>query len=288
MAIADIVSRVRSILYGSVIGEAPSIRIAASNASESVTGPKLTFNLDTSEGDYVQPGQVLSVRGANDSSTAFVLYVLSKSSDAITALNGYEGPSVTGSDSGDLDNLVFEQNPPVTEYSILKHIEQVFDSLLYPHIVKRSTATVAANVSDYQHEVPATVEKIVSAWQVISGEAVQIPFDLMRDVHTTVSSTGMLAYFGAFDGTTIYYTYEEKYDSADTLGEDLEYCVAIGAAALAAGSQVHESNMASASKDSQARGGRDVSASLWRDFITLRTSISEEQAEDYEYFEIVR
>lgn len=289
MALTDIVSRTREILYGSVIGEKPPIRIAASNANESTSGPKVTFTLDSGEGNKVKAGHILSTRGASALTGSYVLYVLSVATDTVTALNGYEGPSVTGSDSGDLDNMVFEQNAPVTEYSIIKHIEQITDSFLYPHVTKVAQASLTPDLSDYQNEIPAVVERIRSCWQVIGGEAVQLPFDLEKNLNSTLSSTGSLAYIGAIDGTTVYYTYDAKYLSSDTLGEDIEYLIALGAAALAAGGQVPESQMASASKDSQMRGQRDVSSTLWRDFITVRTSISEYQtADDLEYFEIYR
>lgn len=288
MTLASTVAQVRDILYGSVIGEKPAIRIAASDAAETGTSPKIIFTLDTSEGDHVRAGDVLSVRGGASAAASFVVYVLSKSSDTITALNAYQGTAVTGSDSGDLDNAVFEQNAPVTEYQIFNFVEQVYDSLLYPHVTKLNQRQITPDLSDYQNEIPAAVEKIRSAWQVISGEAIQIPFDLERNLDTTISSTGSLVYLGAIDGSTVYVVTEEKYTSSDTVPNEIEYCVAVGAAALAAGAQVHERSMASASKDSQLRAQSDPSATLWRDFLTLRTSIMEEQAEEVDYFEIIR
>ena len=51
--------------------------------------------------------------------------------------------------------------------------------------------------------------------------------------------------------------------------------VSTGTAALLLGASVSETQMARASKDSQARGTRDVASSLWRDFLTLRTNLSE-------------
>lgn len=290
MALTDIVERVKDLLYSSSVGEKPPLRIASSSAAESVSGPLLTFNVASNEGQEIKAGDILSVRSASGLATAFVLYVTSISTDAITCVNGYVGTDVAGADSGELDNAVLEQNAPssATEYAIIKSIEAVFDGLLYPHVFIMGTETITPDLAILQSEVPATTEKVRTAYQEIANVVQAIPVDLEKDLHTTLSSTGKLVQYGASDGSTVYLTVEKRYLSSDTLPEDVEACVATGSAALAMGGDVAAANMARASKDSQRRGERDITNTLWRDFLTMRQAISERLSEDVEYFEISR
>ena len=91
MATTDIIQRARAHIYGQGIGEAPSIVLAAANANETVSAPTISFSLATGSGSQVQAGNVLSVINAANAASAFVLYVLSMSTDVVTALMGYLG-----------------------------------------------------------------------------------------------------------------------------------------------------------------------------------------------------
>ena len=108
------VHRTRQILYGSGLGEKPAIRIGAASAAESTSGQTVTFTLNTGEGAKVKAGNVLSVYDPDTEADAHVIYVTGISTDTITGINGYLGsPVVAGSDSGDLDSAIFEQNAPL-------------------------------------------------------------------------------------------------------------------------------------------------------------------------------
>jgi len=290
MALVDIVSRVKDLLYSSGVGEKPPLRIAAADAAESVAGPLVTFTLASGEGAEVKAGDILSVRSAASLVTAFVVYVTSMNGDIVTGVNGYVGTDVTGSDSGQLDNAVLEQSAPssATDFAIIKSIEAVIDGLLYPHVFVLTTSTVTPDLATDQVEVAATIEKIKTAVQVITSKARSIAFNLEKNLHVTVSTTGSLVELDTFDGSAVFLTTEAKFKSSDTMEEDVEACIAMGATALSLGGDTAAANRERASKDSQKRGERDISATMWRDFLTLRQSISERLAEDYEFFEISR
>jgi len=287
MAILTIVSRAKTLLYGHGLGEKPTIVQAPAAANETSIGTTVVFDLATAELAKVEAGDVLSVLAAATAADAHMMYVLSKDSTSVTALASYMGsPAVTA--DGDLDAAFFELDPLVSEHFIYQGIETVFTSLLYPDIHKYGTYTVTPDLSDYQVELNAAVEEIVDAKQTIGGQWHSIPFGVQKDVHTTVSSTGVLGELFAIDGSTVYITTRERYLEADTLSEALTQCVATGAAALAMGASRSSTDLESTKKDSQERGKRNPANDLWRDFITLRTAVSEDLAKDVEYFEIRR
>ncbi|GAG37582.1 unnamed protein product, partial [marine sediment metagenome] len=64
MADTDIVQRVKSILYGTAIGEQPTIVQAAADAAESSPAAVVTFTLASAEGAKVSAGDMLSVYAA--------------------------------------------------------------------------------------------------------------------------------------------------------------------------------------------------------------------------------
>src|SRR3990167_2499516 len=112
------VHRVKEIIYGSEIGEAPPLRICAADSAESVSGALVTFTVATGEGAEIKAGHTLAAIDVNDVTKCHVIYVTSVSSNAITGYNGYQGrPAVSTST---LDNKVLEQNPLVSTYKIHK------------------------------------------------------------------------------------------------------------------------------------------------------------------------
>ena len=287
MAIATVVSRVKSILYGHGLGEKPAIVQAPAAANETSIGTTVVFDLATAELAKVEAGDVLSVLAAATAADAHMMYVLSKDSTSVTALASYMGsPAVTA--DGDLDAAFFELDPVVSEHFIYQAVETVFTTLLYPDISKYNTYSITPDLSDYQVELNAAVEEIQSAFQIIGGQRHLIPFSVSRNVHTTVSSTGVLGELFAIDGSSVYITTRERYLEADTLTEALTECVATGAAALCIGASRSSTDLESTKKDSQVRGERNPANDLWRDFITLRAALSEDLARDVEWFEIRR
>ena len=286
MADKDIVQRTKSLLYGTALGEQPTIIQAATNSAESVSGATVAFTLASAEGAKVAAGDMLSVYGAATAADAHSVYVLSVSTDTVTAVNGYWGSPVVATD--DLDSALLELNPLRAEHFLFQAVETVFSTFLWPDVLKYGQKSVTPDLTDYQVAIPATVEQILSAWQIVGDTRYTIPFGMVTDLETTLASTGTLAEFYAIDGSTVYYTTEERIISSDTLSEALTQCIATGAAAIALGASVAETAMAASSKDSQSRGERSVADKLWREFVTLRSALADDIARDVDWFEIRR
>ncbi len=281
MALSDIVTRTRSILYGTGLGEKPAIRIAATDAAEAVAGQLITFVLLAGEGAECAPGQVLSVYDPATEADAHAVYITSISTDTITGINGYLGsPVVVGSNSGDLDSALLEHEPLATQFEIFEAIDTVFSAYLYPSVYNITDATISSpDLVDGQHEVPATVKRITAAYQVIGPTIHKIGHTRNpEDVHTTLSSTGLLAQFDWIDGGTGYYTYHAKLVEADEATQELTQLIATGAAAITLGGHLVETTIqGTKAHNAQAVGQRQqVGGLLWRDFLTIRQGLSEE------------
>ena len=285
MATTDIVQRVKAHVYGQGVGEHPTIILGAADASETVSAPTIAF--DVADGTQVQAGDILSVVNAADADSAFVLYVLSVSTNTVTALMGYFGsPSPTTAD--DLDGAVFEVNPVKSEWLMWQKVETTIDTLLWPVVYKPNTQSITPNLATGQNEIAATVMDILGAQQQIAGIWENIPFSLDIDVDTNVSSTGNLVSVGAIDGSTVYLKTIERYAASDTMSSALEECIALGAAAQILGATRSSTDLEASSKDSQFRGSRNPAQQLWQDFITLRSSLNDDLAKQVDWFEYHR
>ncbi len=289
MATVDIVQRAKTVLYGHGIGEKPVILQCAANAGESVSGAIVTFDM-TSSGEAAEAtaGDVLSVFNAATASVAHVVYVLSVSSATITAVNGFLGSPVVADTL--LDGALLEILPGggVSEHTIYQGVETVFTSLLYPDIWERATYSITPQLDDFQVELNAAVEAIEDAWQVIGTTRHEVAFDMARDVHTSVSSTTVIAELFAFNSSSVFITTKNRITESSTLSEAMTQLIATGAAALAAGGTVHEATMESTGKDNQVRIQRSASRAIWQDFGTLRTALSEDLGKDLDWFEYDR
>ena len=277
MAVADIVNRTKTILYGSGLGEKPTIRQGAADAAETITGNTVVFTVASGEGAKIKPGNIISTWGETEATT-HALYVLSVATDAVTAVHGYLGSAVTIADS--LDGVLFEQNPLATEFEIYEAIDTIFTNMLWPHVYNVVEATIASpDLIDGQEAVAAAAEHIHYAYQIIGPSVIDIPFQSEpRVVATALASTGRLGQFEWQTATTGYYQYREKYDEADETTDELTHLVATGAAAIVLGASLVEATIEGTKKDNveavSQRGA--VGTSLWRDFLTLRANMSEE------------
>ena len=286
MSDKDIVQRVKSLLYGTALGEQPTIIQAAADAAESSPAAVVTFTLASSEGVKVSAGDMLSVYAAATASVAHSVYVLSVSTDTVTAVNGYWGSPVVADTL--LDSALLELNPLRAEHFLFQAVETVFSTFLWPDVLKYNQKSVTPSLKDYQVAIPAVVKAILSAWQIIGDTRYTIPFGMAEYLETNLASTGTLAELYAIDGSDVYYTTEERIVSTDTLSEALTQCIATGAAAISLGASVAETSMAFASKDSQSRGEKAVADKLWREFVTLRSALADDIARDVDWFEIRR
>jgi hypothetical protein len=281
MARSDFVARTKSILYGQGLGEKPSLRPLAAAANVSVSGSQVTFDLAAGEGAKVKAGHILSFISENDDTQAYVFYVTSMSTDQVTAFNGYHGAPAIANASADMNSGYLEHQPLRTEYEIHEAVDTVFDTLLWPNVWDFDTATVTPNMQHGQVDLPAAVQDIDTAWQVIANVAYTIPFAVYRNLHTTVTANGVLGAFDALDSSTVYYTYRSKLAIGDETGDEaLVWMVATGAAALLLGASVSDTAQERSKKDSKNRQ-RDIAATLWRDFLTLRQQYGAEDSEDF-------
>ena len=278
MAVADILARTKTILYGQGLGEKPALRTCAADAAESISGDVLSFNVASGEGASIKPGDVLATAGQAEAN-AHVLYVLTVSTDALTAYNGYLGSPVVADTN--LDGVIVEQNPLTTDHEVYEAIDTIFANMLWPHIWDETDATISApDLVDGQEAIAAAAEKIISAHQVIGPTIHNIDFTPhVTNLSSSLKTNSKMATFRWINGTTGYYRYKEKFAEADEAGDELTRLVATGAAAFCLGGALTEATLESTKKDnSEAVSQRQaVGSSLWRDFLTLRQNMSEEQ-----------
>ena len=289
MATTDIVQRAKTILYGHGIGEKPVILLAAADAAETSPTALVTFTMaDSNEAAKTSAGDTLSVFNAATASVAHAVYVTSVSGADVTGINGYLGSPVVADTL--LDGALLEILPGggVSEYIIYQAVESVFTSLLYPDIWERATYSITPQLDDFQVELNAAVEDIEDAWQVIGTTRHEVAWSMARDVHTSVSSTTVIAELFAFDSSSVFITTKNRITESSTLTEALTQLVATGAAALAAGGTVHEATLESTGKDNQVRVQRSASRAIWQDFGTLRTALAEDLGKDLDWFEYDR
>jgi hypothetical protein len=280
MARADIHDMVRTILYGSGLGEKPAIRLAAANAAEDTSSaPLVSFAVLAGEGAKIKASDVLSVYDAADADAAHVIYVTSISTDTITGVNGgMIGAPLVATD-GDLDGAILEQDALVTSHEIHQAIDVVIERHLWPELFNTETKTIASpDLVDGQEAVAADVQEIMAAWQIIGDTVYSIPFQRHPlDVDTSIASTGRMAEFDWIDGGTGYYTAKTKIVAADDDG-GLTRLIATGACAMVLGGAIVEATLENTKKDNaDAVSQRNqVGGILWRDFLTLKQEYSRE------------
>ena len=288
MATAGLVARTKTLLHGAGLGEKPIIVRAASDASESISSPTIVFNLLAGEGaaSGIEAGDILSTMQGASAAASFILYVLSVSTDAVTATETYMGSTASGADA--LDGMLFELNAPRPEFLLWNDVSAVIDGLLWPEMYVYATETIASpDLSDYQNELNAATERIVGVVQVIGAENHNLAWQLHTNQSTTVSSTTVYAELFAIDGSAVYVTAVRRITSSTTFNEAQSQCIATGAAALAAGSMLGGGSLESSSKDSQARVQLTPRQALWQDFVALRSSIAQDLSMEEGWFSVV-
>ena len=285
MATVDIVQRVKSILFGAGIGEKPVIVRCAADAVETTSGDTLTFTmLDAAEGDKIAGGDVLSFWGAGTAAQAHMVYVLSESAGVVTAVNAFNGsPAVTDTD---LDAALLEIVPGggIGEHNIYQNIESVFTSMLWPDIWEYAFYAITPQLDDYQVELNIAVERIEDAWQIVGTTRHEVAFDMAKNVHTSVSSTQVIAELIAYDSSNVFITTVNRVTESSTINEAMTQMIATGAAALAAGMTKNPASMESTGKDNQIRAERSPERTLWQAFGTLRTAIAGDLEQEVGWF----
>lgn len=282
MALTEIHDTVRTLLYGTGLGEKPAIRLGASNAGEDTSSdPLVSFALASGQGSKVKAGDVLSVYSPSSASLAFAIYVTSVATDTVTGVNGALIGAPEVATDGQLDSVLFEQDALVSSHEIHRAISVIVERHLWPDLYQIETKTIASpDLVDYQEAVAADVQEVLSAWQIIGGTAYSIPFQRHPlDVDTTIKSTGKLGSFDWIDGSTGYYTAKTKIVVADDDGSpNLTRLIATGAAAMLLGGVAVEATIENTKKDNADAVSQrsQVGNLLWRDFLTLKQEYARE------------
>lgn len=277
MARSDIVQIAKSLVYGPGLGEKPSIRRAAAAATLTTSNGVSSFPLLAAEGQYVRAGDVLAARGTATASVAYEMQVIGVSTDTVTVVPTGGSPALPAN----LNSAVLEQNPYISELAIHRALSAIVANWLYPAIFEIDVAqTVTPNLATYQVEVPATTREILGAYQVVSNIVVDIGFRLLRNVHTTISSTGVLMQlYDLADASTIYLSLIKEYTDAAT-DETIQYLIGTGAAALAMDGTVAETQLESSKRDNRDRRADDAASALFRSFLTQRQAMAEDLSRD--------
>lgn len=288
MAIADIRSRVRQILYGTGLGEKPSLIAVNDTPSGSISGPLVTFALDSGEGDKISAGDVISV-WSGEADHFHVFYVTGINNDTLTGVNGYMG-SPAGSTSSDLTHAqtekLFEVNPLITMFEIDEAIDTIIARHLWPEVFNIEDKTVAnPDLVDGQENVAADVMEILGAWQVIGSTTYPVAYQRHpTPVNSSIQSNQLQASFDWIDGSTGYYTAKTKIAEADEASAELTHLIAMGAAALALGGTIVEATIENTKKDNADAVSQrtQVGGLLWRDFLTLKQEYAREFTRKHE------
>ena len=283
MALASNVERVRQHLYGSGLYEKPVIIQLANTGNTGIsTGVQTLTMVSTAN---VKRGSVLSTFDG-DVNNAFAAYVLDvPSATTLTVLFGYHGSPAPASDN--LQGYLFEHNPKFTEWEIHQAIAAIVNGHLWPELFEFDTGTIATpDFSTFQTEMPADVERIISAHQVVAGVAKPVSFSLDKHVHTAISSTGNLARFGYVDQSALYYTYIRRLVELDTQPW-LPELVTLGAAAMLMDSGMPPTTMPYRANVVDISPQQAAAEAMWRSYMQLRELARLDLSREHERFEIV-
>ena len=277
MARSEIIQIAKTMAYGPGLGEKPSIRRAAASATLATGSGVSTFSLLAGEGAHVRAGDVLAARGTATAATAYEMQVIGVATDAVTVVTTGGSPALPA----DFNAAVFEQNPYISELSIHRSLSAIIANWLYPAVFEIDVSqTVTPNLATYQVEVPATTREVLGAYQVVSGIVQDIGFGLVRNVHATISTTGvLLQLFELCGADTIYLSLIREYTDATT-NETVQYMMATGAAALAADGTIAEAQLESSKRDNRERRAEDAASALFRSFLTQRQAMAEDLSRD--------
>ena len=282
MARADTIAKLKTILYGTGLYEKPAIRQMGASGNDSL-GSADTVVLTTGDASKISKGDILSsITGAAASS--YVFYVLSTTSTTVTATATWQG-SVSPS-SADLNSALLEQNAYFTEQEMHGAIDTVLNSYLYPELFSIASTTVTPNLSTGQVEVAASVKEILGMWQLNAGKAYQVPFNLMKNLPTGVSSTTTLLEGKWRDGSTAYVTFVRKLVEADTY-DWLEDLLAYGAAALLVDTSAPKVLVPYRPDTGGVQAQMPVGEAIWRSFLTIREQARLDISRDYPEFQVI-
>lgn len=272
---AEIRSLTRDILYGTGLGEKPTLRVAS--GSSAVTGKLVDFTID--DGSKLRAGDVLSQYGSTSTADAYSFYVTAIDTNDLTCINGYEGTAIA--DATSMAGMVLEVMPLVGEWKVFEAIDIVIQRFLWPEVFDMEVDTVTPDLTTGQVAVDARDEEILSAWQKIGTQTYPVSFALEKKMSTALFPSGRMGSFDFIDNSLLYYAAKRRINATDSENSAaLDNLIATGAAAISLGGTQVETSLDSSKKDSQERGKRDIASMLWRDFMVQKQVFSEDLSRD--------
>ncbi len=224
---ANIVKAVKDRIYNSGLGEKPSIRQATGTAT--VTNDTVVFNVASGEGANLRAGHVVSSWGSTDSTDAYGFYILSLSTDQVTAVNGYDGAAIANSATMP---LLLEHRATVTEYTVQKAIDDIITSYLYPEVFDIFLGSFTPSLASLQTNASALDERIIRGWQKVGVTTYQIPLKIVKNMPTADFASGTMLVYDVVSSLDVDYSVVRKVSIANSTDTALEGLIAKGAAAL--------------------------------------------------------
>jgi len=270
----SITSKVRSRLYGSGLGEKPSIVQATGTAT--VTAPTVAFSLVTGEGASVRKGHVLTAYEPA-SGAAYGFYIIDVATDVITAINGYIGDTIAN--AATMPTLL-EVNAPISAGEIHDAIDEIIDGYLFPQVFDIDVDSFTPDLSSRQTNANTRDQSILRGWQKLGAEWYQVPIKLIRNVGTSDFASGAFITYDANDASKVYYSVIRKVDLANSTAAGLEGLIAKGATALVAEGASAGALWESARADAQTRSDKTPGQSFWASFNKAKAQYSNMLSKD--------
>ena len=223
----DIVKATKARIYNTGLGQKPSIRQATGTAA--VTGDVVVFNVATGEGAKLRAGHILSAWSSTDADDAYGFYILSLSTDEVTAANGYNGVAIAN--SATMPVLLEHQANP-TEYMVQTAIDDIINSYLFPEVFDIFLDSFTPSFASLQSAADADDEEIIRAWQKVGPILYQVPIKLIQNMPTAEFASGKMVTYDVRVSTDVDYSVKRKVSIANSTDPALVGLIAKGAAAL--------------------------------------------------------
>ena len=265
---STILAYARNRVYGTGLGEKPSIRQTLGSWTDAGGGLYTFAAADATEAGKIKGGHMLSSRGATSLAASFTMQVLGVSGTTVTcALD--QGTAPTGSVG------LLEHGAQVTEYDIFVAINDIVESYLFPHIYDIATSTFAPDIAYGQSEANALDEEVLRAWQTLGGQERQIPITLTKNLDSTQFTSGKMFSYNALTGTDVAVSTIRRVSLATSTDTRLQDLIGKGAAALVVEGAEQAANWEYSKNDARERPPM-ASRSLWSSFFTARQLLADD------------
>jgi hypothetical protein len=228
------------------------------------------------QGGKLRDGHVLYAYNPADADASYGFYVLSVSTDTVTAVNGYEGAAIANSASMP---ALLEHQSPISPAKIHNAIDDIIDGYLWPQIYDVEADSFTANLTTFQSAGDARDEKVLRAWQVIGSTLYQVGVNVSHDVDTSLFATGVMLSYDVVVPGTIYYSATRKVSLANSTNTQLEQLIAKGAAALVIEGAAPSTEWETSKNDARERRDTNSPQKLWQSFYTAKREFASQLAQ---------